>query len=173
MSTTKINDILIKKLFSTEEKIVLQAIDEVKNTGNSNYIPSLIELLFLQNNEEIVDQIIKLLSDVKQPEAADEFVKALQNPRYTNLYEIILSSCWQNGLDFSKHLKVFAKFLLHADYMVAFEAYTVIQNTDELITKEDSDEILSFLRSSIQSISDERKIFLQDSIDYITTISMA
>ncbi len=171
MIKSNINDVLIKKMFSTEEKLVMQALEDVKQNGNSQYIPSLIELLYLQNSEEIETAIVELLSEIKAKDAPEEFVKALQNQRYSALKEVLLGCCWQNGLDFSPYLNVIADFFLDEDYMVAFEAYTVIQNTEEKISAEDAMAITQKLKNAIPLVSDDRKTLITDVLDYLPTIT--
>jgi hypothetical protein len=128
-------------------------------------------LLYSQNNEEIENEIIKLLSEIKAKDAPEEFVIALQNERYAPLKEILLGCCWQNGLDFSPYLKVFSDIFLENDYMVAFEAYTVIQNTEEKISTDDAKAITLKLQKAIPLVTDDRKILINDILDYLPTIT--
>lgn len=170
MSKNSLNDLLVKKLFSTNVDKVLEALDEIENTGNSLYLPSLIELLYLQNSEDVYHRTLKLLTEIKHPDAVPELIKAIQNPRYGKQRENILNCCWQNGLDYSGYLSEIAEFVLDADYMVAFEAYTIIMNTEEKIANEKGNQIIVQLEASMNLQDAARQELIKDIIAYLPTI---
>ena len=72
----------------------------------------------------------------------------------------LLTACWQNGLDFSTFLPVFIDLIIHEDWEIAFEAFTVIDNLEFLPSHEiikisvgKINECLAFCQRSEQILS--------------------
>lgn len=129
---------LIGELFSESENVVLQAIEQLKTEGSEEVLEPLFDLLVSTNNDLIKDEVFKLLNNVKNKNSVDIYVEAIANPKYNIYKPELIAACWENGLDFSKHLSFFVDEVINEDYLVGIEAITVIEtfnppfNTEEL-----------------------------------------
>ena len=167
MKTNKLNDNLIKNLFSNNDKIVLETIQEISENGNSEYLPGLIELLNTHENETIKETIIKVLSEIKHSNAVPFFIQAIEDKRLDGIREILVRSCWENGLDYSNYFSTFIDLLIHGNYMVAFEAYTVIDSSEGTISKASSQEYITRLKDALPSVGEERQTLIHHIIQFL------
>lgn len=164
------SDTIIKKLYSNNPQKSIEAIDEIAANGNCSYLPMLIDTLLNNENIEIKHKITTLLSEIKHKDAVNELIKAIENPKYLPIQETLTRVCWENGLDYSPHLSTFVKLLINGEYMTAFEAFTVIENTEEKITEASMNEYLQQLRSALDNASDDRKTLLHGIIQFLPSL---
>ncbi len=132
MKQDKINEQIKKNLFSVKTDVVISALEIIKVEGNKHYIPILFDLLNSSPEVEIETEIINLLGTVKDKESVNSFMRALEDAKYKPIRKLILSACWQNGLDFSTFMPVFIDLIIHEEWETAFEAFTVIDNLEYL-----------------------------------------
>ena len=167
MDTKKLNDNLIKNLYSNNDNIVLGAIKEISESGNSNYLPGLIELLNSHESEEIKNQIIKILTEIKHTNAVPFLAQAIEEKKYHGIQETLVRVCWENGLDYTNYFSIFIDLLINGEYMVAFEAYTVIDNSEGTISKASSQEYIARLKDALASVGEERQTLLHHIIQML------
>jgi hypothetical protein len=164
------NELIIKKIYSTNQQTVISAIDELGQSGNSSYLPMLIDLLHSTLDNEVGERIITLLCELKHPDAAKYLVDAINDPKYLTIRETLTRTCWENGLDYTAYFGTFIRLLINSDYMTAFEAFTVIENSEEKIANEQVQEYLHQMRSALQTASDDRKILLHRIIQFLPSL---
>ena len=70
---------------------------------------------------------------------------------------MLVSSCWQSGLDYSAYSLDLAKVFLKGDYVTAIECLTVIEESVPEMSKERKDEIMKILRKILFHILQRRK----------------
>lgn len=173
MDTKKLNTNLIKNLYSNNESIALGAISEIAETGNSEYLPALIELLNSHESNKIKDKILKVLAEIKHTNAVPFLIKAVEDKRLKAIREDLVRICWENGLDYTNYFSVFIGLLINADYMVAFEAYTLIENSVGTISKASSQEYISQLKDALASVGEERQTLIHHIIQYLPSLVKA
>jgi hypothetical protein len=117
--------------------------------------------------EEVKTNIHILLSEIKDVNAIDELVLAIQNERYLPIRQQLISICWENGLDFSPHLPVFVKLVIDGNYMESFEAMTVIENLEESISPEISDQAIALLDEAKETAKDEKAGYIHELLELI------
>lgn len=167
---TSINETIIKKLYSNSATLAISAIEEISQSGNSHYIPMLIDTLNNNTDPYIQKKIHILLCEIKHNDAVNELVKAIENKKYSNIQQTLISACWENGLDYTPYLSTFIKLLINGDYMTAFEAFTVIENSEGTLSEKSMNEHLKQLRSALEKIEDERKHLIHQIIQYLPTL---
>ena len=162
MTVEKINQQIKLNLFSPRTEIVLEALNQVKSVGNRFYIPLLFDLLVTQPEQEVENEILKILGNVKDKETVNSFMRGIEEEKYRSIRKKILTSCWQNGLDFSTFLPVFIDQIINEDWEIAFEAFTVIDNLEFL----PGDPILSLsiqkITNALESANSQKQYFLNE-----------
>jgi hypothetical protein len=146
-------------------------LEELSHIGHSQYIPSMIDLLNTSENEQIKMKIIKILLEIKHNDAVPFLIDAIENDNYSSIQETLVRSCWENGLNYSNHLSVFVNLLINGSYMTAFEAYTVIENTEYLISATSSEELLNQLNNALKESKPDRKVLLEYIIGFLPSIT--
>jgi len=162
MRTEKIEERIQKELLSDNSTRVLAAVELLKSRGNSLYIPVLFDVLLNGDDPEVLVATIDLLATIKDKTAVNAFVRGIETKKYAPIHKIILSCCWQNGLDFSNFLPVFIDIILKADWETAFEAFTVIDNLEYLPLPEIAEASLIKIRKALPGANDQIQYFLKE-----------
>lgn len=161
---------ILKGLNSANQDIVLDAIDALRASGKTSDIPVLLELLRQSHNPEVKAKITGLFANLKEKETIPMLVNAIQDQKYEKVLKQLISSCWENGLDYTPYLSVFVDLLIEKDFIIAFEAYTVITNMEKAIDKRLIDVEIEKLDKAMHSTTPEKKSLMLDVIDFLPSI---
>ena len=162
MKQEKIDEQIKKNLFSANTEIVISALEAIERKGNKLYLPILFDLLNSSPELEIKTEIKNLLGTVKDKESINSFLRAIEDDKYKPIRKDLLTSCWQNGLDFSTFLPVFIDLIIHEDWEIAFEAFTVIDNLEFLPGQEITKISVAKINAAIPTATDQSKYFLNE-----------
>jgi HEAT repeat protein len=161
---------ILKGLNSANQDIVLDAIDALRASGKTSDIPVLLELLLQSNNPEVKAKIAGLFANLKEKETIPMLVNAIQDQKYEKVLKQLISSCWENGMDYTPYLPVFVNLLIEKDFILAFEAYTVITNMEKAIDQRLIDVEIEKLDNAMHSTTPEKKSLMLDVIDFLPSI---
>lgn len=161
---------VLKGLQSADADKVLATIEELRAVGKSSDIPILAEMLHLSQNKEVKSKIISLFANLKEKDSVPYIIEAIQNERYTPELRQLISSCWENGLDFTNYLSLFVDLLIEGDFVVALEAFTVITNMSETIDQVKIDAEIQKLDQAMHTTAEEKKVLMLDVIDFLPSI---
>lgn len=167
MNKPKIDKNISNNLFSPNTEIVLSAIQKIKEKGNKDYLPLLFDFLVSNKEMEIEIAILNLLETVKDKESVPAFIEAIQNKKYNSILKKIVTACWQNGLDFSEYIEVFIDLVIHEDWEIAFEAFTVIENLEFQPNEEIRNMASVKIIAALKTISERKKYFLEEILKMI------
>jgi hypothetical protein len=127
---------VIQDLKSNDEKLALKAIAKLKKGADSSYVPDILTALRDTTEFGIENAISQMLFDLKDQEAVEELVTQLNNPEFFDIRVIMLSACWQTGLDLSHRLPDFVTVASTGSYMECLEVLTVIENWEDVKNQE-------------------------------------
>ncbi|HLN74342.1 MAG TPA: HEAT repeat domain-containing protein [Prolixibacteraceae bacterium] len=161
---------ILKGLNATNPDIVLDAIDALRALGKTSDIPVLLDLLLKSRNADVKARITGLFSNLKDKETIPMLVNAIQDKKYEEVLQQLVSSCWENGLDYTPYLPVFVDLLIEKDFIIAFEAYTVITNMEKAIDQRLLDVEIEKLDKAMHSTTSEKKALMLDVIDFLPSI---
>ena len=136
----------LKKLESKDDFTVLDGLKILRNEGTINSVENIIRLLSKTKNDLVKNEILNFLRDIKTQEAASIIVTAIKNPEYDNILDTLVSSCWQSRLEFSDYLEDFIDVVIHKEYIVAYEAFTVVEYNISNVTKEKIESLILKLK---------------------------
>ena len=166
----KLNNDTIQNLQSANSEVVADTLNQLSETGNSAYIPFLVELLHSTQNPEIKKRVTSLLSELKHSDAIPLIIEAIQNQKYTDDLQYLVSACWENGMDYSAHLPLFVDLMLEQDFMVAFEAHTVITNMTGKISSELCGELTQKIQAALPSVDEGKRGLLEEILDFLPAL---
>lgn len=164
------NQNILKGLQSADSIRVIETLEELRISGKVSDIPFLIELLHLNPEPEIKSKIIDLFANLKESDAIPLIVEAIQNQKYAPELKELVACCWENGLDYSNYLSIFVNLLIESDFVVAFEAYTVIVNMIAKIEQSKIDSEIGRLENAIHIATDQKKELMREVVDFLPTI---
>ena len=127
---------VIKDLKSNDEKLALKAVTKLKKGADSSYVAEILTALRDTTEIRIENAISQMLFDLKDQEAVEELVTQLTNPEFFDIRVIMLSACWQTGLDLSHRLPDFITVASTGSYMECLEVLTVIENWEGIKNQE-------------------------------------
>jgi hypothetical protein len=167
MNFSKVEEQYINNLLSSNLQLQTETIEEIRISGNSKLLPFLIELLHVPRNEEIKMQVYGILSELKHSDSIPILIDAILNEKYSMEQEMLIRSCWENGLDFTPYISVFVEIVISGNYMTAFEAFTVIENLEGTISEVEVKSLISLLHNGLSDAKNERKVLIQELIHFI------
>ncbi len=161
---------ILKSLNSNDPLVVVETIEKLRTIGKISDIPVLIELLHTSQDKEVRAKISNLLATLKDIDAIPFLIEAILDLKYVQELKELVSACWENGLDYSTYLSLFVDMLIEKDFIIAFEAYTVLMNMESKIDQEKIDQEIDKLQKSLSSADEQKRILLLDVIDYLPSI---
>jgi hypothetical protein len=146
----------IKSLGSGNPDLVLPALYEIRNSGSIMMLPHLFNLISRETPVEIRTEIINLLSEIKSQEAVPVIAASLEKHNFGEFLPAFVAACWQSGLDFSNHLRIFAKLFIQEDYITSLEAFTLLEESFPNASDHDRLDCIRYIRDSEYMVPDEK-----------------
>ncbi len=157
MALTKEDKVLISKLQSDELSQIMEVLKDLNTKGSVVLIPYLFDIIASGKFESVENDILRILSNIKEKDAAPIIMESLQHNDYKNKTADVVAICWQSSLDFSPFLPVFSEFFFINDYQTSIEAFTVIEEFIPYATLAQRKECLKILEKNSPSISSTLK----------------
>jgi hypothetical protein len=85
------------------------------------------------------------MNDLKDQSATAEVIIETRKKWKAATISMLVSSCWQSGLDYSGYSTDFARIFLEGDYVTAIECLTVIEESVHKLNPQGKDEIIKIL----------------------------
>jgi hypothetical protein len=147
---------------SADNSRIIQSLNEVRDSGSVKILPVLFDLAKNNTDPHIRNEIVSLVGEIKSTEAVPIIAESLSKHDFGDFLNALVAACWQSGLDFSKHLIVFAELFIRGDYKTALEAFTVIEESLQDASEVEIHECMRFLKDAECMITDEKlPLFLE------------
>jgi hypothetical protein len=123
---------VIENLKSTDEALVLKAIDKLKKGGDASFVPEILRALIATTDPVIEASLPQFLYDVKDAKAMEALVDLMADEEFKPVRVQMLTACWQCGLDLSHRLPALVPILAEGDYLECLEVLTIVENWDAI-----------------------------------------
>jgi len=157
---------------SGNPELVDHALEEIKTKGDATYIAPLIAFLHQPMNDEVRENIYRLFIDLKDENSVDQLVHELENENDLDILVRLIAACWQNGLNYSKHLPYFVQLIIDQEFQIAFEAFTVVENMYGKINFDVEMTLLEKIEKSIPFAEDRKQYLLKGLLEIIPNIPL-
>lgn len=164
---------IIKKLNSDNPIIIKETLIELREKGNSEYIPLLLDILLRHNDSNTGTTIKAFISDIKDSSIKNILIDCIKNEKFNSIKKDLLTICWESRFDFSDNLDIFVDCIINDDFMTAFEALTVIENLGTNIPVEIKNKQVDKLKNAILKVDETKKHLIHDAIHIIPNITDA
>lgn len=134
-------------LLSSEDVLVLKALEKTESKGDSSLIPDLIDLWANSEDHPIKKRVENILFGLKDKNALQLLVDYLSTDVSDDRKWLALNSIWQSGLDASGHLTELVDFAISNSFTNAIDVMTIIENS------EFSDDIEPIVDANIKKIN--------------------
>ncbi len=129
---------------------------------------SLLVACYEKTEDESVRKAIEgFFNDLKDQSACSEIISEIKNTWSTETINMLVSSCWQSGLNYSDYSSDLADTFLKGNYITAFECLTVIEETVSDLSREQKGAILSVFEKGNVPASDEKYMLVQELISVL------
>jgi len=109
-----------------------------------------------RDNSSVKNLIKDFLNDLKDQSSCEEVIAEIKKELKPETLRMLVSSCWQSGLNYSGYSSDFADLFLTGDYMTAIECFTVIENSVNNLTRPEKDSIIKKIREGSSSVIGEK-----------------
>lgn len=92
--------------------------------------------------------IAGFLNDLKDQSACEEVIKEIRKQWKADTISMLVSSCWQSGLNYSDFSLDLAKVFLKGDYVTAIECLTVIEESVHELSRKQKDEVIKLIEEN-------------------------
>jgi hypothetical protein len=162
-------------MIRSEKKI--KELSEILNKDNNIVITKAIELLRQEKPFEgaiglltayydktsdfsVRKSIAGFMNDLKDQTACEEVIIEIRKTWKPDTISMLVSSCWQSGINYAGYSTDLARIFLIGDYVTAIECLTVIEESVHELSKEGKSEIIKLLEKGTPSATDEKKALI-------------
>jgi hypothetical protein len=164
-------------MIKSDKKI--KSLNEILNKDNNIVITEAIELLRQEkpfagaiglltayydktDDFSIRKTITGFINDLKDQSVCQEVIEEIRKQWKPDTISMLVSSCWQSGLNYSDFSLDLAKVFLEGDYITAIECLTVIEESIQNLNKATRDKILKMLEESpVTQITEKKELMLE------------
>jgi hypothetical protein len=122
----------------------------------SGAIELLVAFYNKSDNSSVKRLINDFLNDLKDQSLCGEVVAEIKKDIKPETLRMLVSSCWQSGLNYSGYSSDFAYLFLAGDYMTAIECFTVIESSMHNMTKSEKKTIIKIIQEGSASDTGEK-----------------
>lgn len=112
----------------------------------------------------IKNEIERFFNDLKDQSFAEEVISIIENSGDTVTRNVLISSCWQSGIDYSPFLEYFTRWSLTGDYTTTLECYTAIEQFAYSVSPDTRAAEAKMISSALGTISDDKILLLKEII---------
>jgi len=155
------SDAKLKKLTSVfndkNKKHVTEAIELLRDEQPLEGAIGLLTSLYDRTGEDDIKRSVEnFLNDLKDQSAAPEVISEIRRGWKPQTISMLISSCWQSGLNYSAYYSDLADVFLTGDYVTAVECLTVIEEFIDEVGRNKKDEIIRKIEQSKSAAGKEK-----------------
>ena len=114
---------------------IASAIKSFHVHGDASVIEPLIVVWNQGLSEENEALMLELFVGLKDTSTVEPLMEAYRNPAFAGIKRKLTSAFWNSKLDFSAYLSDFVLFAIEGDFMDTFEAITLIEQFESIISE--------------------------------------
>lgn len=121
-----------------------------------------------KTDDLIVKELIRnFMNDIKESGTRPEIMAEIRKSHKAETICMLVSSCWQSGLDYSGFAADLIKVFLNGDYLVSLECLTVIEESLHNIPGKMKNEMIIYLEQNKENIIDEKRALINELISIL------
>jgi hypothetical protein len=155
-SEKKIKD-LTKILKSDNITAISGAIDLLRNEEPFEGAIGLLTACYDKTDDFSIRKAIEgFMNDLKEQSACEEVIDEIRKQWKSDTISMLVSSCWQSGLNYSEYSLDLAKVFLTGDYVTAIECLTVIEESVNELNNAQREELIRLIEENPFPSADEK-----------------
>jgi hypothetical protein len=158
----KISDLTLK-LSNNNSKIISDAIEALRKEKTFYGAIGLLTTTYDESADPLVRKQIKdFMNDLKDPAVKEEIIAELKKPFKDNTLGMLVSSCWQSGLDYSGYAIEMAAIFINGSYITALECFTVLEESLHNINREEKDKIIELIKKNTGAETTDKTVLTRE-----------
>jgi hypothetical protein len=154
---------LEEKLKDEKEGVIVNAITSLRvQKPCPGAIRLFAELFNSTSNHAVKRSIEDFMNDLKDLTLRDEVIAELRKEYRAETIKMIVSSCWQSGLDYSPYASDFALIFSTCDLETAIECFTVIEGCSGLISRKTRDHMIIIVKEHEENRTKEKSALMME-----------
>jgi len=153
---------LVKIFQSGREDLILDSLKTIRKDGNDHLLDLVLNLFQTEPGNKIENEIIGMLNDLNNQSSVPVIMKHLTQIKRTSIFPQFVSSCWQNGLDYSQHLEFFIDLVLNESYEASIEAFTVVEGNISLLNNEQRMKVANRLKEGQNEVPEAKRSLVME-----------
>jgi hypothetical protein len=121
---------ILKDINTGDEKKIIEGLKALKVNGDDNVILPIIDLWNKGVSDNVEQEIITFIGDIKSTSSAQTIMDVLLNEEYNEIHIPLLSTIWNSKVDYSEYIVDFVSLAVQYDFAVALECLTIIENME-------------------------------------------
>jgi hypothetical protein len=140
---------LVEVLDKEEIPAISDAIEQLRLEKPFEGAIGLLTAYYNKTNESAIRKTISaFMNDLKDQSACIEVISEIRKNWSHDTISMLVSSCWQSGLNYSEYSMDLARVFLNGDYVTAIECLTVIEESAQEMTKEGKEEVIRLIEDN-------------------------
>lgn len=155
--------------YDKDKKHITEAIEILRDEQPfEGAIGLLVSLYDRTADDDIKKAVESFLNDLKDQSAAPEVISEIRRGWKPQTTRMLVSSCWQSGLNYSSYSSDLAEVFMNGDYVTAIECLTVIEEFVQEVSRNKKDEILKIIQKNYPSAGSEKNSLTLELISILT-----
>ena len=122
---------IVKDLQSSEDVVVLDALEKVKEHGDASVIPHLVSIYKSNENLDVQKSVKNIFVGLKDQETIPALLEEIKNSDLSEEQCAFLTSVfWEAGFNVNAHLNEFIELALSKGMLTCIEVMTIIENME-------------------------------------------
>lgn len=127
----------------------------------------LAELHSSTSDDGVRDEVELFFNDLKEQSVAGEVVSIIDHIQNNSTRNVLLSSCWQSGIDYSGYIEYFVSWAISGDYFATLECFTTIEQSAFAVPANKRDEEARRIISVMGSVSGDKVLLMKEIISIL------
>ncbi len=150
------------KLSSNDEAIALEALTQIREIGNEQFIEPLITLFATTDSHEIRKNASEILGSLKITAAEPILIDALSNSAFSSIRKNIIEFIWSSGMQPVTHISKFTSIAINGSFEEALECTTLLDSLETALPEEVLLDSITMIKQHLsQSKEDDKTALLR------------
>ncbi len=159
---------LASVLLGKNNNVITEAIKSLRDEEPYEGAITLLVSLYNETEDHSILHIIEdFFNDIKDHSVRPEIITEIRKPWKKDTISMLVSSCWQSGLDYSDYLSDLAEIYIISDYATAIECMTAISESVSRSTRDNKDKIIRTVKNNPLSYAHEKDTLTQELISIL------
>jgi predicted DNA-binding protein len=142
--------------------LIAEAIERLRDEEPFEGAVGLLSSCYDKNSASLVKKAIEnFFNDLKDKDLRPEIISEIKKERPGETVLMLVSSCWQSGMDYTDFAGDFAGTFLKGDYGTSLESFTVIEGMIPEMGKAERERIAGLIRENLDSAGAKKTLCLE------------